>query len=125
MEKKMESNKIREIIRKYREIESDIMILKATQIASSAKLEKYSKQKIIIEAWLNLLTDEERFVIENHLVAGTTITKLLLLYENKWGKIQARDERTLKRIQANAISKIRNNIECKGFESEIERIFYS
>ena len=59
-----------------------------------------------------------------HLISGLSWPLVVNEFEKKWGKEQARDERTLKRVQAKAINKIKNNVEKNGLESSIKNLFY-
>lgn len=62
----------------------------------------------MVKNWLSLLPCEERFLVEIHLVDGLDWAKTIVEHEKKWGVINGRSERTLKRIQAKAIARIVN-----------------
>lgn len=77
----------------------------------------------IIEAWLRLLTDEERFVVIKHLGNHLPWPHLLVEYEKQWGRTQVRHVRTLKRFQEKALQKIVVGIIKSNRISEIEKLF--
>lgn len=118
----MEENQIRKILKSYRHIESDIMALRVL-CTNKATLEKKILQKHIIDSWLRSLNDFERWVVEIHLISGLIWPLVAIRFENKWGKEQARDERTLKRIQSKAIEKIKNNINLYNENNNLLDLF--
>lgn len=64
--------------------------------------------KNVIECWLELLPDDERFLVQKHLIQGLDWAKVIVEYNERWGIMNGRAERTLKRIQARAIKRILN-----------------
>ena len=60
----------------------------------------------LVRTWLMLLDREEQFVIKLHLIDEMDWTKIGIEYEKLWTKENGRAERTFKRIQSNALSKI-------------------
>lgn len=64
--------------------------------------------KGFIECWLELLPDDERFLVQKHLIQGLDWAKVIVEYNERWGIMNGRAERTLKRIQARAIKRILN-----------------
>lgn len=64
----------------------------------------------IIEEILNILSRNERFVIETHLVYHHTWPETILLFAEKSEPGCERSERTLKRIQSSALKKMVNFI---------------
>lgn len=69
-----------------------------------------------VDAWLMLLSDDERFVVENHLIAGVDIPRIVVLYQERWGNEFAKSERTIKSYQKLALRKI------ASFEERLERL---
>lgn len=65
--------------------------------------------RIIVET-LNILSRNERFVIETHLVYHHTWTETMTLFSEENGPGCGRSERTLKRIQSRALKKMVNFI---------------
>ena len=118
----MEEKQIKKIIKSYRHIESDIMALRVL-CTHETTLEKKILQKHIISSWLRSLNDCERWVIEAHLVSGLTWSLVVIKFENKWGREQARDERTLKRIQSKAIEKIQRNVNLYNVDNNLLELF--
>lgn len=78
-----------------------------------AELEKrYNElllKKGIIECWIQLLPDDERFLIQTHMIQGLDWAKTIAEYDKRWGPMNGRSERSLKRTQARAIKRI---VEC-------------
>lgn len=70
------------------------------------QMELLCAQVKLVDAWLTLLTPEERFIIETHTISGLDWARTIIEHEQKWGKEQGRSDRTLKRIQAKAIRRI-------------------
>ena len=64
--------------------------------------------KNVIECWLELLPDDERFLVQKHLIQGLDWAKVIVEYNERWGIMNGQAERTLKRIQARAIKRILN-----------------
>ena len=64
----------------------------------------------IIGETLNILSRNERFVIETHLVYHHTWTETMTLFSEENGPGCGRSERTLKRIQSRALKKMVNFI---------------
>lgn len=64
----------------------------------------------IIGEILNILSRNERFVIETHLVYHHTWTETMTLFSEENGPGCERSERTLKRIQSRALKKMVNFI---------------
>lgn len=60
----------------------------------------------IIEQTLNILSPNEKFVIETHLIDHQTWTETTRLFTEKYGENCERSERTLKRIQSRALKKM-------------------
>lgn len=60
----------------------------------------------IIEETLNILSQNEKFIIETHLVYHHTWTETSKLFSESNGENCERSERTLKRIQSRALKKM-------------------
>lgn len=69
-------------------------------------LYKENAQFRIIEKTLNILSRNERFIIETHLVYHHTWLETTMLFKEKSGLVGERSERTLKRIQSSALKKM-------------------
>ena len=80
-------------------------------------------KKSIIDCWLQLLPDDERFVIQTHMIQGLDWAKTQTEYDKVWGIMNGRSERTLKRMQAKAIRRIAacmNQIEALACSTDVE-----
>lgn len=115
----MNINRIKEILTMYGAIRAQHTLLAA--LDRSPTLLK--RQLDILSAWLGLLTEEERFVIEKHLVGQLAWPYVLVEYDHRWGRRLARDERSLKRYQARALEKIEACVNAHGLGDEINRLF--
>lgn len=63
----------------------------------------------IINSWLNLLTEDERFVIENHFVNRLEWNRIIYRFKGKWDFELS--ERTMRKYQNTALKKISDFIE--------------
>lgn len=68
--------------------------------------EKLMLQIKIIGRCISVLNEKEKFMIENHLIYQKTWDETYILFEEKWGKINGRSIRTMKRMQCKAIQKM-------------------
>lgn len=59
-----------------------------------------------VNAWLNLLNHDERFVIQKHLIEEIEWPRVAFEYRERWKNEFIRTERSLQIYQANAIAKI-------------------
>ena len=59
-----------------------------------------------IDSMLRSLSDDERFVIQRHLVDGIDWNRIIAEYETKWGAQNGRCRRTLIRYQNSALTKL-------------------
>ncbi len=75
-----------------------------------AVLERHSDELLLkketVESWLQLLTTEELFLVRTHLIQGLDWAKTIVEHERRWGIMNGRSERTLKRIQSKAVDRI-------------------
>ena len=60
----------------------------------------------MVQSWLQLLTADERFVIQKHLIEGIDWARINYLYAEYWGNQFTRCEKTLSNYQANGLAKI-------------------
>ena len=73
----------------------------------------------IIRSCLHILTAEERFIIQLHLIQQFNWRQRLALYEQHSGKSCCKSDRTLKRIQSTAINKITRFMERSDIEQYV------
>lgn len=59
-----------------------------------------------IESWLTLLSEDERYVIQRHLIDGIDIPRVAIEYRERWGDDYAKTDRTIKSYQRRALQKI-------------------
>lgn len=60
-----------------------------------------------------LLTEDERFVIQRHLIDGIDIPRIVIEYKERWGNEYEKTERTIKSYQRKALKKIARFEETK------------
>jgi len=59
-----------------------------------------------IDTWLTLLSEDESYVIQRHLIDGVDIPRIVVEYRERWGEEFAKTERTIKTYQRRALEKI-------------------
>lgn len=69
------------------------------------RLEEVRKNRRMIENWLSILSDEERNIIQLHLIDGKSWKRIEAEYEQK-DEYEYRATRTLMRYQQQALKKI-------------------
>lgn len=69
------------------------------------RLEEMRKNKRMIENWLSILSEEERHIIQLHLIDGKSWKRIEAEYEQK-DEYEYRATRTLMRYQQQALKKI-------------------
>ncbi|MDO4267414.1 MAG: hypothetical protein Q4C73_02985 [Eubacteriales bacterium] len=108
----MNISDLKKLISSYSSICSQIQLLRLFEAANSSS----AKQSVhvsslelklyMIRACLSILSPEERFIIQNHLINQLTWEQTIHIYETIYGTANGKSERTLKRIQKNALNKI-------------------
>ena len=116
---------VKRIISQYRALQGEVDMRTALFPGSELDEEALilNRKLAVIDAWIGLLSDEERLVIKRHLVDQLSLPLLVIEYEKQWGPSQARHIRTLKRIQKKALEKMAAGIEKWKMASEIEKLF--
>lgn len=105
---------IRDTLTGYRSCLAELRLLEADTAERSQhpspeteNRSAFLKQQVKrVNAWMTLLSDDERFVVENHLMAGIDIPGIVALYQERWGMEFAKSERTIKGYQKHALQKI-------------------
>ena len=69
------------------------------------RLEEVRKNRYMVEKWLSILSDEERCIIQLHLIDGKSWKRIEAEYEQK-DEYEYRATRTLMRYQQQALKKI-------------------
>lgn len=59
-----------------------------------------------IAVWMELLTEDEAFIIKRHLFDGINIPRIAIEYRERWGEEFGKTERTIKTYQRKALQKI-------------------
>lgn len=120
----MTTEMVKAILLEYRHLQGEASLIRACSLRGENALTPALEQKIgIIESWLRLLTDEEWFVITKHLIDRQSWPMVMVEYENRWGQGQIRNERTLKRFQARALSRIVDCVEHHKLTHRIKCLF--
>lgn len=66
-----------------------------------------------ITVWMELLTEDESFVIKRHLFDGVDIPRITIEYRERWGDEFSKTDRTIKAYQKKALQKIASFEETK------------
>lgn len=66
-----------------------------------------------ITVWMELLTEDESFVIKRHLFDGVDIPRITIEYRERWGDEFSKTDRTIKAYQKKALQKIASFEEMK------------
>ncbi len=78
--------------------------------------EKISKIVYMIEISLAILNEDEREVLQMHLIDELTWEQVMIQYEKDHGKQNGYCKRTYERMQRKALRRIREVIESSGLE---------
>ena len=111
-----------EMLVSYKQLSAKVEIWKECLILYDnleIKLEcqKAALQLKIINQCLNLLKEPHKFILETHLINQCIWSETIELFEQKWGVLNGRSERTLKRMQSEAIQEMLNFIETSKLEN--------
>lgn len=107
-------NRIKENLKMKRDLEAESLFLhkrlEDRRFKPNPELEKrmntVDDQLSNIESWLMLLAEDERHVIQRHLIDGIDIPRIVIEYRERWGEEYAKTERTIKSYQRKALQKI-------------------
>ena len=105
---------IRDTLRKKRDYEAERRFLRDRfndhRYQPTAKqktcLAYLDEQLLRIDTWLTLLSEDESYVIQRHLIDGVDIPRIVVEYRERWGEEFAKTERTIKTYQRRALEKI-------------------
>lgn len=78
------------------------------------KIMEIEKTVELLDTALKVLNTRERFIIESHLILQYTWPETVVRMTNHFGVNNSRSERTLKRIQSQALEKLLNFIKKVG-----------
>ena len=118
----MNSDKIKETILNKRNFEAERLFLHSRlqdqrynmTTKQLDRLDYLESQLTCIESWLKLLSDDEAFVIQRHLIDGIDIPRIVVAYRERWGNEFEKTERTIKTYQKRALQRIEQFEERKS-----------
>lgn len=123
-EPSINNEQVKYILSTYRELQATHAMHMALHQNDQQEATQQRRQKIdIMESWLQILSAEERFVITQRLMNLLPWPMISVEYEMRWGRSDGKSERTLKRQQAKALSKIASFIKQSGYEPLLTRLF--
>ncbi len=105
---------IKDTLMKKRDYEAEYRFLKfhlentrnKDNAIQQERLSFLEKQLHNIEVWMELLTEDEAFVVRRHLFDGIDIPRIAIEYRERWGEEYGKTERTIKTYQRRALQKI-------------------
>lgn len=65
-----------------------------------------SNQLHCIDTWMSLLSEDEAYVVQRHLIDGIDIPRIAIEYRERWGEEYGKTDRTIKSYQRRALEKI-------------------
>ena len=77
-------------------------------------MEQLSRVLAMLEAWMRLLTADERYVIKRHLVDEMDWSSIVSEHNTKLLRSEGRSRSSLRRMQSHAIGKIARYAEVRG-----------
>lgn len=107
-------DQIKEVLRMKRDLEAESIFihdrLNDRRYKENPKLTErvnvIDNQLANIKSWLTLLSEDERYVIQRHLIDGIDIPRVATEYREHWGDEYAKTDRTIKSYQRRALQKI-------------------
>lgn len=89
-----------------------------SQMQKEERLEQISRILKMLEAWMGLLTADERYVVKRHLVDGIDWSRVVYEYNTKLLRPVKKSRSSLRRMQTTAIAKAARFAEQQGFPWE-------
>lgn len=121
----MDSSRVKHILTLYRELKATYDVHTSMYPNDQSEAIQTLRRKItIIESWLHILTEEERFTVTQHILVDLPWPLVVVEYEMRWGPKEAKAERTLKRFQKTAIDRIVRFIQRNGYGAQITTLFF-
>lgn len=107
--------KLKDLLYNFKELKQQAAILKkCPDFSHDEKVQsdyhKKAFQLTVLTSAVNILNEKEKFVIEMHLIRQMSWPEVTKLYEERYGTADSRSERTLKRMQKKAITKMEDFI---------------
>lgn len=125
----MGENEIKDILLQYRELvfERDILEnqcqLDENSHDAKERLKKVNIMLETIKSCISSLDKNEAFVVQHHILEQLKWEEVVELYITKYGMENSKSERTLKRLQAQAIEKISKLINVTETTTYLRRQF--
>ena len=110
----MTEKDIMSILKSRRKYESEMLIIRdCSDELDNPDDEEYAgrfailkRRKNLIDHWMHYLSDEERIVVQKHLIEGQSWKSVTAYYIDRLGKDDSFDPRTVQRAQTSAIKKL-------------------
>ena len=107
----MNANQLKYLLRNFYTMQMKIEFIEKYANKNNESIIKntyYVNKRIVemIKDVCNILEDEEKFIIQTHLICHHTWTETTEMFSKKFGYEKERSERTLKRFQNKAIQKM-------------------
>lgn len=105
---------IKQTLLKKRDYEAELRFLQQYMSDNRHKVTAKQKERLSfleqqlqsISVWMDLLTEDEAFVIKRHLFDGIDIPRITIEYRDRWGDEFGKTDRTIKAYQRKALLKI-------------------
>lgn len=85
-----------------------------SQAQKDERMEQLSRVLAMLEAWMQLLTADERYVIKRHLVDEIDWSRIVYEYNTKLHRSEGKSRSSLRRMQSRAIGKIARYAHAQG-----------
>lgn len=85
-----------------------------SQVQKDECLEHLSRVLTMLEAWMRLLTADERYVIKRHLVDEIDWSRIVYEYNTKLLRPESKSRSSLRRMQSRAITKMAQYAKVQG-----------
>ena len=107
-------DRIKTILKMKRDLEAESLFLHKRREDGRFKLNSEVEERMntvdeqlsTIESWMMLLGEDERYVIQRHLIDGVDFPRIAIEYKERWGEEFAKTDRTIKSYQRKALQKI-------------------
>lgn len=113
---------LKDLLSRYVFIQQEVEVLRKYESCYKESVENEYKRKEfrinLLFSAMKILDEKERFVIETHLVNRKSWLQTTELYDIKYGILNGRSERTLKRMQSKALMKMLDFINKLPIELE-------
>lgn len=102
---------VRQVIRRYRQYAAEAKMLEQMEklFHDTSRRTQYDRLQIkltILNCFLGLLNEDERFVVRRHIVDGIDMARVHMEFLEKWGGGYAKTQRALTKLETEALRKI-------------------